>query len=272
MNGSKQRQNFSFIRYLLLLAVFAATCLMTACDQSSVQTKEEHDEPSFRRADSFVREQRYREALSAYLKVIDKRHDEAPESHLEAGKILLDHLNDPISAIYHFRKYLEMKPQGDKSIVVRQLIETAQKEFAKSLPGQPAGSSRIDLLDRLDSLQQENLKLKQQVVSLQSDLSNATEMLKTFRSSSVQSSNSRPSVTQGRAIVNQQPPTNTRSQGSQGTGQTSYVVQSGDTLSKISSKVYGTPNKWRKIFLANKDQMANPNALKVGQTLKIPQN
>lgn len=47
-----------------------------------------------------------------------------------------------------------------------------------------------------------------------------------------------------------------------------YVVQKGDTLAKISKKVYGTTKKWKKIAEAN--NLTNPKALKVGKTLQIP--
>lgn len=50
-----------------------------------------------------------------------------------------------------------------------------------------------------------------------------------------------------------------------------YKVQKGDTLQKISQKFYGTSKKWRKIFLANKDKLKNPDKIRAGQTLKIPQ-
>ena len=49
-----------------------------------------------------------------------------------------------------------------------------------------------------------------------------------------------------------------------------YEVVAGDTLSKISKKFYGDANKYMKIFEANKDQLSDPNKIKVGQKLKIP--
>src|SRR5262245_23805067 len=49
-----------------------------------------------------------------------------------------------------------------------------------------------------------------------------------------------------------------------------YTVKAGDTLSKISKEVYGDPNKYQKIFEANRDQLENPDKIKVGQVLKIP--
>jgi nucleoid-associated protein YgaU len=49
-----------------------------------------------------------------------------------------------------------------------------------------------------------------------------------------------------------------------------YTVVSGDSLSKISKKVYGDPNHWRRIFDANQDQIKDPDEIFPGQTLKIP--
>jgi nucleoid-associated protein YgaU len=50
-----------------------------------------------------------------------------------------------------------------------------------------------------------------------------------------------------------------------------YEVVGGDTLSKIAKKFYGDANKYMKIFEANKDQLQDPDKIKVGQKLKIPE-
>jgi nucleoid-associated protein YgaU len=49
-----------------------------------------------------------------------------------------------------------------------------------------------------------------------------------------------------------------------------HKVQPGDTLSKIAKQFYGDANKYPKIFEANKDQLSDPNLIKVGQVLRIP--
>ena len=49
-----------------------------------------------------------------------------------------------------------------------------------------------------------------------------------------------------------------------------YVVQKGDSLSKIAKREYGNANAWRKIFEANQDIIKNPDLIYPGQTLKIP--
>jgi nucleoid-associated protein YgaU len=49
-----------------------------------------------------------------------------------------------------------------------------------------------------------------------------------------------------------------------------YVVKSGDTLSKIAKETLGKPTLYQKIFEANTDQLKNPDLIKPGQRLKIP--
>ena len=58
--------------------------------------------------------------------------------------------------------------------------------------------------------------------------------------------------------------------GSSSTATKVYTVVSGDSLSKIAKKFYGNANKWRAIFEANGDQLSNPDLIKPGQVLKIP--
>jgi nucleoid-associated protein YgaU len=50
-----------------------------------------------------------------------------------------------------------------------------------------------------------------------------------------------------------------------------YTVQKDDTLQKVSKKMYGTYSKWYKIYQANKDKINNPNVLKPGTVLTIPE-
>jgi nucleoid-associated protein YgaU len=52
--------------------------------------------------------------------------------------------------------------------------------------------------------------------------------------------------------------------------ETMYTVVAGDSLSKIARHFYGDANKYMKIFEANKDQLKNPDLIRPGQTLRIP--
>lgn len=50
-----------------------------------------------------------------------------------------------------------------------------------------------------------------------------------------------------------------------------YEVVSGDTLGSIAKKYYGNAGAYMKIFEANRDILDNPNLIKVGQKLQIPE-
>ena len=49
-----------------------------------------------------------------------------------------------------------------------------------------------------------------------------------------------------------------------------YTVVKGDNLSKISKQYYGDPNKYMKIFEANKPMLTHPDKIYPGQMLRIP--
>jgi nucleoid-associated protein YgaU len=49
-----------------------------------------------------------------------------------------------------------------------------------------------------------------------------------------------------------------------------YVVKSGDTLSKIAKEHYGDANRYMDIFNANRDKLSDPNKIQPGQELVIP--
>jgi nucleoid-associated protein YgaU len=49
-----------------------------------------------------------------------------------------------------------------------------------------------------------------------------------------------------------------------------YTVVAGDNLSKISKAQYGDPNKYMKIFDANKPMLKDPDKIYPGQVLRIP--
>jgi nucleoid-associated protein YgaU len=53
--------------------------------------------------------------------------------------------------------------------------------------------------------------------------------------------------------------------------QLTYTVKAGDTLSKIAKEHLGNANAYMEIFNANKDQLSDPDKIKPGQVLKIPQ-
>jgi hypothetical protein len=58
--------------------------------------------------------------------------------------------------------------------------------------------------------------------------------------------------------------------GGTGAGRRTYTVAAGDSLSKIAKNFYGNANQYTKIFEANKDKLSDPDKIKPGQELVIP--
>ena len=51
-----------------------------------------------------------------------------------------------------------------------------------------------------------------------------------------------------------------------------YTVKPGDTLSKIAKEMLGDASAYPRIFEANRDQLSDPDKIKPGQVLKVPQS
>jgi nucleoid-associated protein YgaU len=49
-----------------------------------------------------------------------------------------------------------------------------------------------------------------------------------------------------------------------------YVIQQGDTLSKIAQQFYGNANKYPRIFEANREVIKDANLIFPGQKIRIP--
>lgn len=281
------------------LLALAALLLAAGCDRTDgVSLSSETDEPLYRQGQQLSKQGRNQEALNAYLKVIAKRDETAPESHLEVGLILLRHVKDPIAAIYHFRKYLELQPNSRQAVYVRGLIDTSKREFARTLPATPLESQadQLEKQDQIDRLLRENDQLKAELASLRGGVSappirsratlendgSSTAPLITIQTTPVQPEPAAaadespityaPIPTVEEPVVQAAPtapPTRPSAKPAAASGRTHTVVK-GDTLFSLAQKYYSNRARWRDIYAANRDVMPNETALKPGMQLKIP--
>lgn len=126
----------------------------------------ETDDPLYQQSQQLKKQGRMAEALATFLKVIEKRGEQAsPESNLEAGIIYYQHTKDPIEAIHYLRKYLEMEPNSQQAPLVRQKVELARRELFRSMPGRPSDdqAGRFGGQETIDRLQRENDQLRAEV-------------------------------------------------------------------------------------------------------------
>ncbi len=240
---------------MIAMGMVSMLLILAGCSNGGSSAIAEKDETAYKRGQRMLDEQRPDEALAAFLNVIEQRPHDAAESHLEAGRIYLETMDDPVSAIFHFRRFLEYAPDSERESLVRQMILTAEKRFATQLPGKPLESKmeQLELLQMLDELRKENDGLKQQLASLRQERTEPADDQPTAQDTPVQTGDTQQPAS---------PPELTNAN--------EYVVQPGDNLYSISRKVYGTNNRWMDIFQANRDQLPSPDSVQVGQRLRIP--
>ena len=159
------RRNWIAAIALLLAWFVAAGC----SDGGGTQVGAETDDAYYVQGVQLKRQGRSSEALTSFLKVIDRRGERgAPESHLEAGQIFLDHMKEPAFAYYHFRKYLELQPNSSQAELVRGRVAAALREFAKTVPGRASEdqSVRLRANEEISKLQREVEELRAELAVL----------------------------------------------------------------------------------------------------------
>ncbi len=273
------------------IGLFALAALLTlsGCGGDNAALPAETDEPLYREGLERKREGHTQEALDDYLKVIAKRGEQAPESHLEAGLIYLEYIQDPVAAIYHFRKYLELEPNSRQAANVRALIDTGKRNFIRTLPlaspSMESSQGQTDLLDQVNRLQRENDELKARLAGYRNeatplsathvapDADSAPAPVFVSAAADVETPAAVPASGSGEsaspppdAPARARPPPPAPAQGR------SYTVQPHDTLYGIAKKFYGsaTNAKVQAILQANRGALPGPGALKPGMELRIP--
>ena len=169
--------------------------------------------------------------------------DDSPrcaEVHYKLALLYDDKLNDPVSALHHFRRYLALSPSGTHAADVKNSIKHDEIAALTVLSGD-------SVITRAEAarLRNENLNLHKELEARALPLRTATD-----KSTQATDTSSKKAVSRK--------------------GDQNYVVQSGDTLFSISRKFYKSPKRWKEILNANRKNIRDPKKLTVGQTLVIP--
>ena len=177
----------------------------------------------------------FERAVNLYEAALDDSPRGA-EVHYKLALLYDDKLNDPVSALHHFKRYLALSPNGPHAKDVKDSIKRDEIAALTALSGD-------SVITRAEAarLRNENLTLHKQLEE---------------RAAS-------------RTALEKLEATDAKKPGPKKGGQT-YVVQSGDTLFSISRKFYKSSKRWKAILEANRKSIRDPKDLTVGQTLVIP--
>ncbi len=213
-------------------------------------------------------------AIQIYNEVLN-RSPMTARAHLDLAILLHDYSKekDYIGAIYHYRRYLELRPETEKKKMIESRIRMASQSFAATVfphESRPA-NDMADLATESASLKTELNEMKSVIASnalvieAQAKAISAYENLKQSRveveDKPVKVVEDRP----GKVVAG-----NRSGNVAREIKMRTYRVKRGDTLSSIAMEMYGDTTKHEKIISANKALLRNPNKLEVGQILVIP--
>ena len=240
---------FKRFPFRLLLVAFAAVLAVSqfGCSggAASQDNRDERD-PYLKRALARKSMDDIDGAVDLLNKALDRKPDLA-RAHLELGLLYDTHKQDYVRAIYHYERYLELRPDAEKKKLIEDLIRQARLSFVASLPDPPPGA-----IEQIAMLKREISVLKGQVGTPQG--------------ASAPAAAAKPAAAASTNAPVLMPPKPAPAQ----TAMQTYIVQSRDTLSSIAAKLYNDPGKWKTIYDANRNTLTSPQSVRAGQTLIIP--
>lgn len=236
--------------FLRPLSVAFALILLAACSRSaSVLDAREDRDPLMRRARAKEKARDIDGAIELYNEAL-MRKPELARAHLMLGLLYEKEKEDYLRAIYHYQRYLELRPQAEKKELIEEVIRRAKLTYAASLPDRPSAAV------------EEIAMLKREIARLKAELA-AKEGAARARASVASPAVTPPRSNREEALVKPEPappepPVQT------------YQVKRGDNLSRIAGKMYNDSTKWKVIYEANRNTLDSPESLREGQTLIIP--
>jgi len=211
-------------------------CSLTGCDRLGGSRYAQLTQD----ADTKSAQGDFARAINLYEAALDDSENiRNAEIHYKLALLYDDKLNDPVSALHHFKRYLALSPNGPHA-----------KEVTNSI--------KHDELAALTALSGDSVIPRSEAAQLRNENLNLRKELETRTSSS--------RITQQKSQGTDASSKKTASKKSDRT----YVVKSGDTLFSISRKFYKSPKRWKEILNANEKNIHDAKKLTVGQTLVIP--
>jgi len=239
------------MRKLYYLPLCTAVLVLAGCNDSglSADEKEERD-PLVKTGAAFMEQSQWDDAERSFKEALDKDPLMA-KPHLDLALIYQQYKPNYIHAIYHYDRYLELRPDSQKAAFIREQRDKVLRAlFVQAIQQSPDVQQVVAEVKRL---QQENAVLKKQL--------------------STGSQAATPTAPQTATIAPETKAPETATADSTAKPQQShqiYTVVAGDTLTKIATKFYGNAESWEPIYQANRDSLSSPSSLRVGQTLVIP--
>jgi len=165
-------------------------------------------------------------------------------AHRKLALMLQNYRQDYVAALYHYNRYLQLRPESEYRDDIEGFIQTCRLSYAAQIAASP------------DEVKRELQARDARIRVLEQELSS----LRAARAGRPDSGSTVPSA--GHAVPSAASPDAVRI----------HVVVAGENLATISTRYYGTPSRWKHIFNANQGRLTDANNIRVGTRLEIPTN
>lgn len=137
---------------------------ISGCRRTSAQLDlVDERNPVFQRATRKAQEQDYEAAITLYREAL-RTSPRSAKAHLQMGMIYDDVYKNPIRAIYHYERYLELRPDAEKRDLVKDWAERLRRDLVADGSEGVSGASV-----EVAHLQQDLRQLRRQIEQLQYD-------------------------------------------------------------------------------------------------------
>lgn len=243
------------------LAVLMAVGLC-GCLPSGSNPLEEQKEPHYLEGMSRVNSLDFHGAVESFLKALDVNPRSA-SAHFQLGWLYEEKAPDPAAAIYHYERYLKLRPNADNAPLVKQRVYICKQELAKAVLPLPVTPG---LQREFEQLAMENKRLKDELARWQayaarlpmSPTNASTPVLMMTHPAAVTSATTPP-------VVTTTVPPERASAPPPAKGTRTHTVKAGENPYSIARQ-YGIP--LNALLAANPG--INPKSLQVGQALVVP--
>jgi tetratricopeptide (TPR) repeat protein len=250
-------------RWVLALALCAAAA---GCYQPGAATSDEEKEPYFQAGRARVNALDYKGAIAAFERALEANPRSAA-AHFELGWLYADKVPDPAAAIFHYERYLRLRPNAENADTVRQHILRLKQELAKGVLPLPASPG---VQRELEQLAEENRRLREELARWREWYANQSA-----RSAATPAPAPASPVSGGAAAPTPTPAVASRPEPAPGRSSApapeprpalrTHKVQAGETPASIARK-YGVSVE--ALLAANPG--LNPRRMQIGQTLNVP--
>lgn len=239
-----------------LAALMAAG--LCGCMPSGSNPLEEQKEPHYLAGRSRVNSLDFHGAVESYLKALEV-NPRSSSAHFQLGWLYEEKVTDPAAAIYHYERYLKLRPNADNAPLVRQRIYSCKQELAKAVLPLPVTPG---LQREFEQLAVENKHLKDELARWQAHAASQPPAPTNPSTPVLVMTQPMRELSPAPATV---PPPGGSAVAAPASRARTHTVKSGETPYSIA-KQHGVP--LNALLAAN--PRINPKRLQVGQTLNVP--